>query len=61
MKTKKKIFSRIILIFISKTVFAQSDEYTWIVDNCYKYGFIYRFQTNTEDLTGIRHEAWHCW
>ena len=40
-------------------VFAQSDEYTWIVDNCYKYGFIYRFQTNTEDLTGIRHEAWH--
>lgn len=27
MKTKKKIFSIIILIFISKTVFAQSDEY----------------------------------
>ena len=27
MKTKKKIFSIIILIFISKTIFAQSDEY----------------------------------
>lgn len=40
-------------------VFANSDEYTWIVDNCYKYGFIYRFKKQFEDITGIRHEAWH--
>lgn len=40
-------------------VFINSDEYTWIVDNCYKYGFIYRFKSEYETITGIRHEAWH--
>lgn len=40
-------------------VFANSDEYTWLVDNCYKFGFIYRFKKEYEDITGIRHEAWH--
>lgn len=40
-------------------VFASSKEYKWIVDNCYKYGFIYRFKPDFEDITGIRHEAWH--
>lgn len=40
-------------------VFANSDEYTWITDNCYKFGFIYRFKKEYEDITGIRHEAWH--
>ena len=40
-------------------VFAQSDEYKWIVDNCYKYGYIYRFKKNYESITGIRSEAWH--
>lgn len=40
-------------------VFANSDEYTWIVDNCYKYGFIYRFKSEYESITGYRHEAWH--
>ena len=40
-------------------VFANSDEYTWIIDNCYKYGFIYRFKKQFEDITGIKHEAWH--
>lgn len=40
-------------------IFANSDEYTWIKDNCYKYGFIYRFKPKYEDITGIKHEAWH--
>lgn len=40
-------------------VFANSDEYTWMVDNCYKFGFIYRFKKEYEDITEIRHEAWH--
>lgn len=40
-------------------VFANSDEYTWVKENCYKYGFIYRFKPKFEDITGIRHEAWH--
>ena len=41
------------------SVFANSAEYNWIKDNCYKYGFIYRFKPKFEDITGIRHEAWH--
>lgn len=40
-------------------IFAESEEYKWIVDNCYKFGFIYRFKTDFEEITGIRHEAWH--
>lgn len=40
-------------------IFAQSDEYKWIADNCYKYGYIYRFKKNYESITGIRSEAWH--
>ena len=40
-------------------VFANSDEYMWMVENCYKYGFIYRFKKEYEGITGIRHEAWH--
>lgn len=40
-------------------VFANSDEYLWIKDNCYKYGFIYRFKPKFEEITGIKHEAWH--
>lgn len=40
-------------------VFANSKEYQWVKDNAYKYGFIYRFDSRYEDLTGFRHEAWH--
>lgn len=40
-------------------VFMQSKEYKWVVDNCYKYGFIYRFKPDYEDITGIKHESWH--
>lgn len=40
-------------------VFIQSDEYKWMKENCYKYGFIHRFKSDYEDITGIRSEAWH--
>ena len=40
-------------------IFATSDEYKWMEDNCYKYGFIHRFQSSSEDITGIKNEAWH--
>ncbi len=39
--------------------FTKSDEYTWMEKNCYKYGFIHRFKTTYEDITGIKNEAWH--
>ena len=40
-------------------VFIQSDEYKWMTDNCYKYGFIHRFENKHETITGIKSEAWH--
>ncbi len=39
--------------------FSLSDEYDWLEDNCYKYGFIHRFPSKYEDITGINSEAWH--
>ncbi len=35
-----------------------SDEYKWLKDNAYKYGFILRFQKGTEDITGFNASAW---
>jgi len=40
-------------------VFIESEEYKWMVKNSYKYGFIYRFLKSKEELTGVKHEAWH--
>ena len=40
-------------------IFIQSDEYKWMEENCYKYGFIHRFKSSYEDITGIKSEAWH--
>ena len=40
-------------------IFAQSDEYKWMEENCYDYGFIHRFKTSYEDITGIKSETWH--
>lgn len=39
--------------------FANSDEYRWMEENSYKYGFIHRFKSKHEDITGIKSEAWH--
>ena len=43
----------------SSNVFAKSKEFTWIVDNAHKYGFIQRFPKGQEDITGFRYESWH--
>ena len=45
----------------SRTVslFANSKEYSWMLDNAYKYGFIQRYTKRDENLTGFRYEAWH--
>ena len=43
----------------STNVFARSNEYTWMLENAYKYGFIQRFTPEFEDITGFRAEAWH--
>lgn len=43
----------------SSNIFANSEEYQWMIKNSYKYGFVYRFLKSKEEITGVRHEAWH--
>lgn len=42
-----------------KISFTASDEYTWLKENCYKYGFILRYPEGKEDITGYNNESWH--
>lgn len=35
------------------------DEEKWIVDNCYKYGYIVRFPANKSEMTGNAFCPWH--
>ncbi len=34
-------------------------DFAWINENCYKYGFIVRYQNNKKNITGIYYEPWH--
>ena len=40
-------------------VFSESEEYEWLKNNCYKYGFILRYPENKENITGYSTESWH--
>lgn len=33
--------------------------YSWINENCYKYGFVLRYDEAKKDKTGISYEPWH--
>lgn len=37
----------------------QTPEQKWLMDNCYKYGFILRYPAEKSDITGISYEPWH--
>ena len=39
--------------------FSSTDEYKWLEDNAYKYGFIIRYPKGKEDITKYIYEAWH--
>ena len=39
--------------------YADTDEGKWLAQNCYKYGFIIRYQKGKEDITGYKYEPWH--
>lgn len=39
--------------------FEGTKEGQWLAANSYKYGFIIRYQKNTENLTGYIYEPWH--
>lgn len=44
---------------MNNNVFKNSKEYIWIKDNLYTYGFILRYQSGKEKITGYVAEEWH--
>lgn len=42
-----------------KFISASDKEYTWLIKNSYKYGFILRYPKGKETLTGYMYEEWH--
>ena len=43
----------------NSNIFQNSQEYQLMIKISYKYGFCYRFLRSKEEITEIRHEAWH--
>ena len=41
------------------TTFKDTDAYNWLVDNAYKYGFILRYPSDKEEITGFAFESGH--
>ena len=41
------------------TAFGESEEGKWIIENCWRYGFIIRYPKGKEDITGYDNEPWH--
>lgn len=39
--------------------FANKDAYKWLIENCYKFGFILRFPEDKTEITGYSFEPWH--
>lgn len=39
--------------------FETTDEYAWLQENSYKYGFIMRYELGQEYITGYQYEPWH--
>lgn len=38
---------------------ADKTQYSWLTDNCHKYGFVLRYDPEKTDITGIIGEKWH--
>lgn len=45
--------------FGSLNDFIKTPEGPWVKENCYKYGFIVRYQQEIVPLTGYKYEPWH--
>lgn len=43
----------------NKDNFEQSEAFTWLDNNAYKYGYILRYPKDKEYLTGYGYESWH--
>lgn len=44
---------------VSYTNFGNTKEFTWMLNNAYKYGFILRYTKENEFITGYKNEPWH--
>lgn len=40
-------------------LFENTKEFKWMINNCYKYGFILRYPKGKENITGFSYEPWH--
>lgn len=43
----------------TSSTFEETDAFTWLKNNAYKYGFILRYPKDKEYLTGYSYESWH--
>ena len=43
----------------NELIFGKTKEYTWLKENCHKYGFILRYLKGKENITGYNYEPWH--
>ena len=39
--------------------FDKTEEYNWMINNSYKYGYILRYPKGKENITGYNYESWH--
>lgn len=39
--------------------FGNTQEYKWVAENCWKYGFIIRYTEENKNITGYQSEPWH--
>lgn len=44
---------------IAQEDFETTDEFKWLKENSYKYGFILRYPKEKENITGYAYESWH--
>ena len=43
----------------SNEKFEDTEQYKWLNENAYKYGFIIRYPKNKNNETGYKYESWH--
>lgn len=48
-----------IKIYTPKTIDLRANEFEWITENAWKYGFVRRYEESKYDITGIGNEEWH--
>ncbi len=46
-------------IISASTGFASTDEYKWLTQNAFKYGFVLRYPDDKTDVTGMIYQPWH--